>query len=35
MVNFDFLDKGFGTVSAAHFEYDFLTKVFLMLNSIN
>ena len=35
MVNFDFLDKGLGIVSPAHFAYDFSTKVFLMLNFIN
>ena len=26
MLNFDFLDKGLGIVSAAHFVYDFSTK---------
>ena len=35
MLNFDFLDKGLGIVSPAHFVYDFLTKIFLMLYSIN
>ena len=35
MLNFDFLDKGLGIVSAAHFVYDFSTKMFLMLCSIN
>ena len=35
MLNFDILDKGLGIVSPAHFEYDFLTKMFLMLYSIN
>ena len=35
MLNFDFLDKGLGIVSAAHFVYDFSTKMFLMLYSIN
>ena len=35
MLNFDFLDKGLGIVSPAHFVYDFSTKMFLMLNSIN
>ena len=28
---FDFLDKCLGIVSAAHFVYDFLTKIFLIL----
>ena len=35
MVNFDFLNKGLGIVSPAHFVYDFSTKMFLMLYSIN
>ena len=35
MLNFDFLDKGLGIVSLAHFVYDFSTKMFLMLYSIN
>ena len=35
MLNFDFLDKGQGIVSPAHFVYDFLTEMFLMLYSIN
>ena len=35
MLNFDFLDKGLGIVSAAHFVYDFSTETFLMLYSIN
>ena len=35
MLNFDILDKGLGIVSAAHFVYDFSTKMFLMLYSIN
>ena len=35
MLNFDFLDKGQEIVSPAHFAYDFLTKMFLMLYSIN
>ena len=34
MVNFDFLDKGLRTVSPPHFVYDFSTKMFLMLYSI-
>ena len=35
MLNFDILDKGLGIVSAAHFVYDFSTKMFLKLYSIN
>ena len=35
MLNFDFLDKGLGIVSPAHFVYDFSTKMFLMLYSTN
>ena len=35
MFNFDFLDKGLGIVSPTHFVYDFSTKMFLMLYSIN
>ena len=35
MPNFDFLDKGVGIVSPAHFKYDFSTEMFLMLYSIN
>ena len=35
MLNFDFLDKSLGIISPAHFVYDFLTKMFLMLYSIN
>ena len=35
MLNFDFLGKGLGIVSPAHFVYDFSTKMFLMLYSIN
>ena len=35
MLNFDFLDKGLGIVSPAHFVYDFSTKMFLVLYSIN
>ena len=34
-LNFDFLDKGLGTVSPPHFVYDFSTKLFLTLYSIN
>ena len=29
MLNFDFLDKGLGIASPAHFVYDFSTKMFL------
>ena len=35
MLSFDFLDKGLGIVSPAHFVDDFLTKMFLMLYSFN
>ena len=35
MLNFDFLDKGVEIVSPAYFAYDFSTKMFLMLYSIN
>ena len=35
MLNFDFLDKGLGIVSQAHFVYHFSTKIFLMLYSNN
>ena len=35
MLNFDFLDKSLGIVPPAHFVYDFLAKMFLMLYSIN
>ena len=35
MFNFDILDKGLGIVSSAHFVYDFSTKMFVMLHSIN
>ena len=35
MLNFDFLDKGLGIVFLPHFVYDFSTKMFLMLYSIN
>ena len=35
MVNFDFLDDGLRIVSAAHFVYDFSTKMPLVLYSIN
>ena len=35
MLNLDFLDKGLGIVSPAHVVYDFSTKMFFMLYSIN
>ena len=35
MLNFDFLEKGLGIVSPRNFVYEFSTKVFLMLYSIN
>ena len=35
ILNFDFLKKGLGIVSPQHFVYDFSTKVFPMLYSIN
>ena len=35
MLNFEFLDKGLGTVSPPHFVYDFSTKMFLVFYSIN
>ena len=35
MLNFDFLEKGLGIVSAPHFLYDFLRKMFLTLYSTN
>ena len=35
IINFDFLEKGLGIVSPPYFVYDFSTKVFLMLYSIN
>ena len=35
MLNFDILGNGLGIVSAAHFVYDFSTKMFLILYSIN
>ena len=35
MLNFDFLDKGLEIVFPARFVYDFSTKMFLMLYSIN
>ena len=31
MLSFDFLDKGLEIVSPAHFVYDFLTKMWLLL----
>ena len=35
MLNFDFLDKGLEIVSLAHFVYNFSTKMFHKLYSIN
>ena len=35
MLNFDFFEKGLGIVSPPHFSYDFSTKMFFMLYSIN
>ena len=35
MLNFDFSDKSLGIVSLVHFVYDFSTKLFDMLYSIN
>ena len=35
MLKFEFLDKGLGINSPAHFLYDFSTEIFLMLYSIN
>ena len=35
MLNFDFLDKGLGIVYPADFVYDFSTKIFLVLYSVN
>ena len=35
ILNFDFLEKGLGIVSPLHSLYDFSTKMFLMLDSIN
>ena len=35
MLNFGFLEKGLGTVSPSHFMYDFSTKMFLILYTIN
>ena len=34
MLKFDFLDKGLGIVSPAHFVYDLSTKMLLMLYSM-
>ena len=31
MLKFDFLDKGLGIVSPAHFVYGFSAKIFLMV----
>ena len=35
MLNFDFLEKVLGVVTAPYFVYDFSKKMLLMLNSIN
>ena len=35
MVNFDFLDKGLGIVTPAHFVNEFSTEIFLVLYYIN
>ena len=35
MLNLEVLDMGLGTVSLPHFVYDFSSKMFLMLYSIN
>ena len=35
MLNFDFLEKGLGTVLPPNFVYDFSRKIFLMLYSVN
>ena len=35
MVNFDFIEKSLEIVSPPYFLYDFSTKMFLMLYSIN
>ena len=35
MLSFRFLDKGLEIISLAHFVYNFSTKMFLMLYSIN
>ena len=35
MLNFYFVEKGLGVVSLPHFVYDFSSKMFLMLYSIN
>ena len=35
MLNFGFLEKGLRTVSRSHFMYDFSTKMFLILYTIN
>ena len=35
MLNFDFIEKGLGIVSAPDFAYDFPRKMFFMLYSIN
>ena len=35
ILNFDFIDKGLGIVTPAHFVFDFSPKMLLMLYSIN
>ena len=35
MLNFDILDKGLGIDFPAHCVYDFSTKIFLVLHSVN
>ena len=35
MLNFECLDQGLGIIAPAHFVYDFSTKMFFMLYSIN
>ena len=35
ILNFDFLEKDLGIVSPPSFVYEFLTKMYLMLFSIN
>ena len=35
MLNFDFLEKGLGIVTASDFVYDFSRNFFLVLHSIN
>ena len=35
MLNFGFLDEALGIIFPAYSEYDFSTKMFFMLHSIN